>query len=85
MSEKQRGAYPAEVREWQHELLNRVLRIVFIVAIPALLIAAYYVWKDGRAYCNMTVTGQTSPIYCVRCSKLCIRVLMRLFRTLWCR
>jgi GAF domain-containing protein len=50
MSEKQRSAYPTEVREWQHELLNWVLRIVFIVAIPALLIAAYYVWKDGRAW-----------------------------------
>lgn len=50
MSEKQRGAYPTEVREWQHKLLNQILRIVFIVAIPALLIAAYYVWKDGRAW-----------------------------------
>lgn len=51
MSEKQqRGAYPTEVREWQHKLLNQILRIVFIVAIPVLLIAAYYVWKDGRAW-----------------------------------
>ncbi|MBN2393763.1 MAG: GAF domain-containing protein [Anaerolineae bacterium] len=50
MSEKQKGAYSTEIREWQHELLNWVLRIVFIVAIPALLIAAYYVWKDGRAW-----------------------------------
>ncbi|MBN2391042.1 MAG: GAF domain-containing protein [Anaerolineae bacterium] len=49
MSEKQRGAYPAEVHEWQHRLLDHVLQIVFIVAIPALLLAAYYVWKDGRA------------------------------------
>ena len=50
MSEKQRGAYPAEVRVWQQELLDHVLRIVFIVAIPALLLAAYYVWRDGRAW-----------------------------------
>ncbi|MGC9395255.1 MAG: GAF domain-containing protein [Anaerolineae bacterium] len=50
MSERQKAEYPAEVREWQHELLDGVLRIVFIVAIPALLIAAYYVWKDGRAW-----------------------------------
>ena len=49
MSKKQTVAYPAEVRAWQHELLDRVLRIVFVVAIPALLIAAYYVWKDGNA------------------------------------
>jgi len=50
MSERQKGGYPAEVREWQHELLDGVLRIVFTVAVPALLIAAYYVWKDGRAW-----------------------------------
>ncbi|MEJ5309538.1 MAG: GAF domain-containing protein [Anaerolineae bacterium] len=50
MSEKQRGAYSTEVREWQSELLDRVLRIVFVVAIPALLIASYYVWRDGRAW-----------------------------------
>jgi len=50
MSEKQKGAYSAEVRAWQHELLDGVLRIVFIVAIPALLLAAYYVWRDGRAW-----------------------------------
>ncbi len=50
MSEKRRGVYSAEVRKWQSELLDRVLRIVFIVAIPALLIASYYVWRDGRAW-----------------------------------
>ncbi len=50
MSAEQKGAYPTEVREWQQELLNQTVRIVFIVAIPALLIAAYYVWKDGRAW-----------------------------------
>ena len=50
MSERQKGVYPTEVREWQQELLDWVLRIVFVVAIPALLIAAYYVWKDGRAW-----------------------------------
>jgi GAF domain-containing protein len=50
MSEKHTGAYSAEVRVWQNELLDRVLQIVFIVAIPALLLAAYYVWRDGRAW-----------------------------------
>ncbi len=50
MSEKRRGAYSAEVREWQGELLDHVLRIVFIVAIPALLLASYYVWIDDRGW-----------------------------------
>lgn len=50
MSEQRRSAYSAEVREWQSDLLDRVLRIVFIVAIPALLLASYYVWRDGRAW-----------------------------------
>lgn len=50
MTEQPKGAYPAEVREWQRTLLNQVLRIVFIVAIPALLGASYYVWQDERAW-----------------------------------
>jgi GAF domain-containing protein len=50
MSESQKGVYSAEIREWQRQLLNQVLRVVFIIAVPALLIAAYYVWRDGRAW-----------------------------------
>lgn len=50
MSERQKDTYPVEIREWQRQLLNQVLRTVFVIAVPALLLAAYYVWRDGRAW-----------------------------------
>ena len=50
MSESRKGAYSAEIREWQRQLLSQTLRIVFVIAVPALLIVAYYVWRDDRAW-----------------------------------
>ncbi len=55
MSEQQKGAirmdaYPVEVRSWQRALLNWVLRIVFLAAMPTLVMAVYYVWKDNRGW-----------------------------------
>lgn len=50
MSERQERTYPVEVRQWQRQLLSQVLRIVFVITVPALLIASYYVWRDGRAW-----------------------------------
>jgi len=66
MSEKRRGAYSDEVREWQNALLDRVLRIVFIVAIPALLIASYYVWKDERGWLIPFYVGSVVLVGIVR-------------------
>ncbi len=50
MSERQERIYPVEVRQWQRQLLNQVLRIVFVITVPLLLIASYYVWRDGHAW-----------------------------------
>lgn len=66
MSKKPGSAYSAEVREWQNELLDRVLRIVFIIAIPALLIASYYVWKDGRGWLIPFYVGSVVLVGIVR-------------------
>lgn len=44
------SAYSAEVREWQGTLLSGVLNILFIVAIPALVVASYYVLQDDRGW-----------------------------------
>lgn len=38
------------VREWQQALINQVLKVLFLVALPALVFAVYYVWKDGRGW-----------------------------------
>lgn len=55
MSEVRRIIHPeralrADVREWQQLLIDLVLRVVFLAAIPALVFASYYVWQDNRGW-----------------------------------
>ncbi len=44
-----RDASMTEIRNSQQLLLRQVVRIVFLVAIPVLLLGSYYVWKDGKS------------------------------------
>ena len=38
----------SEIHEWQQDLLKQVMRVLFIIAVPALALGIYYVVSDGN-------------------------------------